>query len=220
MGRLARVVLPGVVHHVTQRGVRSMDIFFEDKDRNVYLSLLGEQGDKAGLDFVGYCLMTNHVHILVVPSDEESLRRGIGEAHRLYTRHINFKTKTRGHLFQGRFFSCPLDTSHFLAAARYVERNPVRAKICKQAEEYKWSSANYHLGLKKSDPLIQRKYKGIGRPKEWAKWLESDPPDINELRHYFRVGRLYGGETFIKQAELVTGRSLFLKKAGRPKNQQ
>ncbi len=219
MGRLARVVLPGVVHHVTQRGVRSMDIFFEDKDCNVYLSFLKEQGDKVGLDFVGYCLMSNHVHLLVVPSDEESLRRGIGEAHRLYTRHINFKTKTRGHLFQGRFFSCPLDTSNLLAAARYVERNPVRAKICKQAEEYKWSSASYHLGLKKSDPLIQRKHKGIGRPKEWRKWLESDPPDINELRHYFRVGRPYGGEAFIKQAELITGRSLFLKKAGRPKNQ-
>jgi putative transposase len=91
--------------------------------------------------------------------------------------------------------------------------------MCNQAEEYRWSSAKYHLGLVTSDPLIQRKYKGIGTPAEWAKWLESDPPDIKKLRHYFRVGRPYGGEAFIKHAELVTGRSLFPKKPGRPKNQ-
>ncbi len=91
--------------------------------------------------------------------------------------------------------------------------------MCNQAEEYRWSSARYHLSLTTSDPLIQQKYKGIGKPAEWAKWLESDPPDIKELRHYFRVGRPYGGEAFIKQAELTTGHSLFFKKAGRPKSQ-
>jgi len=218
MGRLARVVLPGEVHHITQRGVRSMDIFFEDDDRKGYLSLLKEQGERVGLEFICYCLMTNHIHLLVIPSEEDSLRRGIGETHRLFTRHINFKTKTRGHLLQGRFFSCPLDTSHFLAAARYIERNPVRAMKCEKAEEFQWSSARYHLGLSKSDPIIKKKYKGIGKPQEWAKWLESDPPDINELRYYFRVGRPLGGESFIKQAELITGRSLFPKKPGRPKS--
>ena len=99
MSRLARVVFPGVVNHVTQRSVRSMDVFDEDNDRKIYLSLLKTHGYKVGLQYVGYCLMTNHIHLLVIPSDEDSLRRGIGEAHRLYTRHINFKTKTRGHLF-------------------------------------------------------------------------------------------------------------------------
>ncbi len=220
MARLARVVLPGVVHHITQRGVRSMDIFFDDEDRKGYLSFLKGQGDRTGLEFIGYCLMTNHIHLLVIPSDDESLRKGIGETHRLYTRHINFKTRTRGHLFQGRFFSCPLDTSHFLSAARYIERNPVRAKICKQASEFQWSSACYHLGLSKTDPLIKKKYKGIGKPQEWAIWLESDPPDLKELRYYFRVGRPLGGGSFIKQAELTTGRSLFPKKPGRPKSQR
>ena len=217
MGRLARVVLPGVVHHITQRGVRGMNLFDDDQDRIEYLSLLKEQGEKVGLRYVAYCLMSNHIHLLVIPPEKDSLRRGIGEAHRLYTRHINFKTKTRGHLFQGRFFSCPLDTSHFLAAARYVERNPVRAKMCSIASDYQWSSARYHLGLNKLDPLIQKKYKGIGKPQEWSKWLESDPSDIDELRHYFRVGRPYGGEAFLKKAELTTGRSLMPKKPGRPK---
>ncbi len=86
MARLARVVLPGVVHHITQRGVRSMNIFSTDDDRKEYLSLLKEQADKANLQITGYCLMNNHVHLLVIPSSEQSLRRGVGEAHRFYTR--------------------------------------------------------------------------------------------------------------------------------------
>ena len=144
MARIARVVLPGVVHHITQRGVRSMDIFIHDKDRMEYLSLLSRQAERVGLQFVAYCLMSNHIHLLVIPSNENSLRLGIGEAHRLYTRYINFRDKTRGHLFQERFFSCPLDDNHFISAARYVERNPVRAKICKKAESMTTGSPNPH----------------------------------------------------------------------------
>jgi putative transposase len=98
--------------------------------------------------------MTNHVHLLVIPSSEQSLRLGIGEAHRVYTRYINFREQTRGHLFQERFFSCPFGDPHFISAARYVERNPVRAKICKTAENYRWSSAKYHTGISKRDPRI------------------------------------------------------------------
>ena len=132
MARLARVVLPGVVHHVTQRGVRSMDIFYHDKDRKEYLFLLNQQTQKVGLRFVAYCLMTNHVHLLVIPSKEDSLKLGIGEAHRLYTRYINFKESAPGRLFLERIFSCPLDDPHFISAARDVKPNPVCAKICKR----------------------------------------------------------------------------------------
>ena len=94
----------------------------------------------------------------------------------------------------------------------YVERNPVRSGMCKQAEEYSWSSARYHLGKKKSDPLIKKKYKGMARPREWSKWLESDPSNLKEFRYHFRLGRPYGGESFFKQAELRTCRSLFPQK--------
>ncbi|MBT4267727.1 MAG: transposase [Deltaproteobacteria bacterium] len=194
-----------------------MDIFFEEDDRIEYISLLEKQSKRVGLTFVAYCLMTNHIHLLVIPSHEDSLRRGIGDAHRLYTRHINLRTNTRGHLFQGRFYSCPLDGSHFLAAARYVERNPVRAKICERAEMYRWSSASYHLGISKKDPLIKTKYQGIGSPSNWSKWLGSEPAEIETLRHHFRVGRPIGSAAFIKQAELMTGRTFTLQKAGRPK---
>ena len=108
MGRSARVVLPGVPHHVTQRGVRSMENFSSDEDRRAYLSLLNEHGAKAGLEFLSYCLMNNHIHLLVIPQHEKSLREGIGETHKRYSRMVNFREKVRGHLFQERFFSCPL----------------------------------------------------------------------------------------------------------------
>jgi putative transposase len=217
MTRLARVVLPGVVHHIAQRGVRSMDIFYRDKDRKEYLFLMNQQAERCGLHFVGYCLMTNHVHLLVIPEREDSLRLGIGEAHRLYTRYINFIEKTRGYLFQGRFFSCPMDDSYFIAAARYVERNPVRAKICESAGDYQWSSARYHLGKIKKDPIIKSRYEGIGSVSEWGKFLKSEPRLINMMKVNFRTGRPLGTNEFLKEAEALTGRDLIPKKGGRPR---
>lgn len=217
MSRIARVVLPGVVHHVTQRGVRSMDVFYRDKDRQEYLFLLNQQAERCGLRFVAYCLMTNHVHLLVIPEREDSLRLGIGEAHRLYTRYINFREKTRGYLFQGRFFSCPMDNPYFIAAARYVERNPVRAKICKFAGDYIWSSARFHLGQTRKDSLIKTRYEGIGSVSEWTKFLKSEPRLIKKMKTNFRTGRPIGSKEFLKEAEAKTGRELIPKVGGRPK---
>jgi putative transposase len=122
-------------------------VFFSDDDRQEYLRLQKEQGERFGVRFISYCLMTNHVHLVAIPEDETGLARAIGEAHRLYTRRINFREKVRGYLFQGRFFSCPLDASHLMSTIRYVERNPVRAKIVKSAWDYEWSSAAYHVGI-------------------------------------------------------------------------
>ena len=214
MARLARVVLPGVVHHVTQRGVRSMDIFFEKNDQTHYLDLLQEQTEKVGLEIIGYCLMSNHVHFLVIPQHENSLRKAFGEAHRLYTRYVNFREKIRGYLFQGRFFSCPLDNQHLLAAARYVEQNPVRAKICERAEEYPWSSASFHTGKKQKDRLIEQRHPVYGTPKEWKQWLEQPENQIDLLRKSFKIGRPLGSEAFLKQAEETTGRTLVHQKPG------
>jgi putative transposase len=217
MTRLARVVLPGVVHHITQRGVRSMDIFYRDKDRKEYLFLMNRQAERYGLEFVCYCLMTNHVHLLVIPEREDSLRLGIGEAHRLYTRYINFREKTRGYLFQGRFFSCPMDDPYFITAARYVERNPVRAKICESAEDHQWSSARFHLGKINKDPLIKYRYEGIGTISEWTKFLKSEPRLIKMMKVNFRTGRPLGSNEFLQEAEATTGRNLIPKKGGRPR---
>ncbi len=114
-----------------------MDIFLQKDDQEEYLMLLREQGDRFGVKFLSYCLMSNHVHLLAIPEHSDSLARAIGEAHRLYTRMINFREGVRGFLFQGRFSSCPVSTDQYLlAAVRYIERNPVKAKIVSRAWEY------------------------------------------------------------------------------------
>jgi putative transposase len=140
MARIARVVLPGIPHHVVQRGVRSQRLFFSDPDRGEYLRLLAEQGRRYGLLYVAWCLMPNHVHLIVIPETETSLAKGIGEAHKAYTRRINFRQATRGYLFQGRFASCPLDERHLFAAVRYALRNPVRAGLVADPADYPWST--------------------------------------------------------------------------------
>ena len=214
MARIARVVLPGAAHHVTQRGVRSMAIFESDADRREYLRLLADQGQRFGLRFLAYCLMTNHVHLVVVPADEESLPRGIGEAHRLYTRMVNSRQGVRGHLFEGRFHSCPLDDPHMVAAVRYVERNPVRAGLVKRAWEYPWSSARYHVGLCKTDPILSDAEQLAGI-RNWRERLRSDPAETAVLREKTRTGRPCGSAEFLLWAERRTGRRLRLLSPGR-----
>lgn len=117
MPRMPRLVVPGLPHHVTQRGVRSTDIFRDEADRFAYLDCLRLERDRWGVEFLAWCLMTNHVHLVVVPRREDSLARGIGEAHKRYTRGVNLRDGVRGHMFQGRFGSCVLDERH-LATGR------------------------------------------------------------------------------------------------------
>ena len=159
MGRIARVVAEGMPHHVIQRGNRRQKVFFKDEDKQSYLTILKEQSERFGVNYWAYCLMDNHVHLIAVPETRESLARAIGEAHRRYTRMINFREGWRGYLWQGRFSSFLLEERHLYAAIRYVERNPVRVKIVKRAEDYKWSSAYAHVS-KGGDELIDRCYLG------------------------------------------------------------
>jgi len=155
MARLARIVLPGVAHHVTQRGNRRLPVFFGDDDRRLYLSLLRDGCARAGVRCLAWCLMDNHVHLILVPSDADGLRSALGEAHRRYTRHVNFREGWRGFLFQGRFASYPMDDTHVMAAVRYVENNPVAAGMVAGAGGWPWSSARSHLAGRRSaaDPL-------------------------------------------------------------------
>ena len=161
MARIARVVVPGIAHHITQRGVRRMETFFNDEDYESYISLMGEWCRKSGIEVWAYCLMPNHIHLVAVPEREDSLARGIGEAHRRYTRYINFKKGWKGYLWQGRFSSFPMDEKYLLSAVRYVELNPVRAKIVPKSQDYRWSSARAHLegiddDLVKVRPMLDR----------------------------------------------------------------
>jgi putative transposase len=213
MARMARAVIPGVAHHVTQRGVRSIDIFASDNDKDAYINLLKEQGNQYGLRYIGYCLMTNHIHLVVIPKEENSLAQGIGEAHRRYTRMINFREKVRGHLFQYRFFSCALDDNHCVAALRYIERNPVRAGLARRAWEFAYSSAAYHVGKKRKDRLVAD-HELVQRGDCWKELVSMEPDELSYMRGRFKTGRPCGDKRFISRCEKALGRCLRPMKPG------
>lgn len=217
MARLARVVVPDLPHHVTQRGVRSQAVFWSDTDRAVYLDQMRQQSERYGLSILSWCLMTNHVHFVVVPDAINSLARAMGEAHRRYTRLINFREGVRGHLFQERFFSCPLDETHAIAAIRYIERNPVRARLVPQPWEYKWSSARFHVDGRYSDLLVGNRFP-FGDDISWRELLAVEPSQADALATHCRTGRPLGNSSFINHMEAVTGRKLRPEKPG-PKPQ-
>ncbi len=216
MARISRVVVPEYPHHITQRGVRSMAIFQSDEDRQCYLQFLAEAAARFGVEILVWCLMTNHVHFIAVPKREDSLARAFGEAHRQYTRLKNFREGVRGYLFQGRFSSCVLDETHLLAAAAYVELNPVRAGIVKRAWVYPWSSASFHIGQSKTDLLVKdATLKGL--VKDWKVFLMTASEARDEtIRKMTRTGRPVGGAGFVRKIEHITARDLSKGKPGRP----
>jgi putative transposase len=219
MPRIARVVVPGIPHHITQRGVRSMRIFFNQQDRYEYLVLLHDQGAYHGLHFASYVLMDNHVHLVAIPDREDSLRKAVGEAHRRYTLGINQRFEKKGYLFQGRPFSCPMDIDYFCRAVRYIEGNPVRARMVLLPWEYYWSSARYHVGLEATNPLVDfdcHSALGINK-EEWKNFLETDYPGVESLRKRTKTGRPCGSKNFIDQIEKITGRIFHPKRRGRKK---
>jgi len=217
MARISRIVVPGYPHHITQRGVRSMDVFNSDEDRQAYLLFLSEEANRFGLDILAWCLMTNHVHFIAVPHNETSLARGFGEAHRRYTRMKNFAQGVRGYLFQGRFGSSVLEENHLLAAARYVELNPIRAGLVKYAWEYPWSSAGFHTGKTASDPLVTDRTL-IGLITDWKGFLLEGMGDgeTSRLRMAAQTGFPAGDDTFVAKIADLTGRDLSKGKPGRP----
>ena len=222
MPRLARVVIPGCPHHLTQRGNRREDVFFVAADRQRYLDLLAEYAEKHGLAVQAYCLMTNHVHLVAVPRAAAALAGALKPLHTRYTQHVNWTRGVSGRLWQGRFFSCPLDDEHLRAAVRYVERNPVRAGMVDWAEDYRWSSAAAHCGLRADDVLSDPC--GLTSeltPDRWRQWLrepwEAEDEMIARLRQCTHTGRPAGGTDFIARLEALVGRVLRAKRVGRPK---
>jgi len=219
MARISRIVVPDYPHHVTQRGVRSMDVFDSDEDRLAYLGFLSEEANRFGLDILAWCLMTNHVHFVAVPHTEASLARGFGEAHRRYTRMKNFAQGVRGYLFQGRFSSSVLDENHLLAAVRYVELNPVRAGMVTCAWEYPWSSAGFHTETRESDQLVKDRTLS-GLITDWKDFLLGEMTDkIDQLRLATQTGRPAGDDLFIAKIEDIMGRDLSKGMPGRPRKQ-
>lgn len=218
MPRISRAVVEGVPYHVTQRGNRREDVFFNDKCRRKYLEWLQEYSQRYGLKIWAYCLMTNHVHLVAVPKDRDSLEKVLRPLHMRYAQYVNKERGWSGHLWQGRFFSSALDDNYLWAAVRYVELNPVRAHMTKHAEDYKWSSAASHCG-KKKDNVISSDFPPSGIIEDWSEWLrEADKQeDIDILRRNTQKGLPIGNATFILRLETVLERSLTFRPLGRPK---
>ena len=215
MARLARVVVPGVPHHVTQRGNRQLETFFEETDYRAYIDLLAEYCRAAGVAVWAYCLMPNHVHLILVPCDEDGLRRALGEAHRRYTRRVNLREGWRGHLWQERFHSFPMDEAWLLAATRYVELNPVRAGLVKQARAWRWSSARAHL--KGADDALVTVAPLLERADDWRAFLRGGVEEaaLEVIRGRERTGRPLGAPEFVARLEALSNRALAPKKRGR-----
>ncbi|HLF10393.1 MAG TPA: transposase [Gammaproteobacteria bacterium] len=215
---MPRLVVPGYPHHVTQRGNRRQTTFFSPNDYRMYLGLLAEAREAAGIAVWAYCLMPNHVHLVVVPHRHDSLATFFGETHRTYTRRVNFREGWRGHLWQERFHSCVMDERHLLAAVRYTELNPVRAGLCRSAEEWRWSSVHAHLDG--TDDMLVAVRPMLDRIDDWPKYLELDSAqsEHNALRQHGRTGRPLGDDAFIECLEKLTGRRLICGEPGRPKD--
>ena len=213
MARISRVIALGIPHHITQRGNRRQQTFFCDDDYSAYIDLMAEWCRKYHVAIWAWCLMPNHVHQIAVPESEEGLARAIGEAHRRYTRRINFREKWRGHLWQERFASFPMDEGHLVAAVRYVEMNPVAAGLVVSPEDYPWSSARAHLlaqddKLVKVEPLLSI----IGN---WRDFLSlSSTDEMSTFRKHERSGRPLGDEAFVDNIEALLARTLRPQKPG------
>jgi putative transposase len=219
MARLARVVAPGFPHYITQRGNRRQPTFFCDDDYQYYLGLMAEWCGFHSVEVWAYCLMSNHVHLIAVPQSADGLARAIGEVHRRYTRMVNIREGWRGHLWQGRFASFVLDEPYLVTAARYIEKNPVRAGLINVPSRYRWSSAAAHVRGK--DDALVRVAPLLEMAPNWRTFLARvvREEDIKLLRAHERTGRPLGDEEFLAALEEDLGRVLKLRKPG-PKVQR
>jgi len=211
MPKPARVVIPGLPHHITHRGNRRFEIFKQSADCEMYLRLLRKHSERNGVTFEGYSLMPNHVHLVAIPEREDSLSDMIQEAHGTYASLFNAKYSLTGHTWEGRFFSCALDPAYFWNALRYVELNPVRSGLVARAEFYRWSSAAAHCGLRR-DPLISRSMP------DWSRWLaDGNSKKVDDyIRDQTLAGHPCGSTDYFKELESRLGRSILPRPRGRP----
>ena len=200
MPRDARIVVPGLPHHVTHRGNHRDLIFKTPKDRRIYWRLLRKAVEEYAIRVWNYCLMPNHVHVIAVPEYRESLAEAFGDAHGTYTELFNAKYGVVGHLWQGRFKSYVMDESHLWNAARYVERNPVRAGLVRRAEDYSFSSAPSHCGLRR-DPLLSPDLPLLPKIENWAEWLHGEESDetLKAIRRHAARGLPCGSPEFLRK---------------------
>jgi putative transposase len=221
MARLARIVVPGCPHHVTQRGNRREPIFFEAGDQEIYRDLLAEHCSKSLVEIWAYCFMPNHVHLILTPGDAIGLARALGDTHRRYTTFVNARSRWSGHLFQNRFASVAMDEAHLIAAVRYVSLNPVRARLVARAEEWPWSSVRAHLAAR-DDELVSVA-PDLSRVADFASLIAPDAADeraFADIRAAEGTGRPLGNAQFIEGLERILGRPIARRAPGRKRKSE
>ena len=208
MARLARFVLPGVPHHVTQRGNGRQQTFFFDEDYAAYRDLLAEHCVAHGVSVWSWVLMPNHVHLILVPEHEDALRAALSKVHRAYAGRIHAREKRTGHFWQGRFGCVAMDETHLMAALRYVALNPVRARLVRRAQDWRWSSARALLDPVRGDGITDVA-PVLDRVPDFAGMLAAgEDEDMSvALRRSESTGRPLGSSAFLDRAEEVLGRN-------------
>ena len=224
MARIARVVAEGIPHHVTQRGNARQVIFDDPKDRHVYLKLLRGYAEEHRLRISAWCLMDNHIHLLATPETPRALARTLGCTHSDYARYRNVQLASCGHIFQSRYYSCPVERAAIWRVMAYIELNPVRAGLVESAEYYRWSSARAHITGRDQTAFVDMHYwRECYTGRRWREALRSglDDEAIQErLRQATRTGRPFGSVEFLEHVESATRRELRARRAGRPKKAQ
>ncbi len=221
MARFARVVAIDVAHHVTQRGNARQVILATDADRLTYLGLLQQYAQLHSLSLLGYCLMTNHVHLIAIPHTAHGLAHALKQAHGRYASYWNARHSSSGHVWQGRFYSCPLDDSHLWTALRYVELNPVRTGLVEIAEQWTWSSAAAHSGSSIGPSWLEMApWESRWTSSEWRTFLAATESagEVDKLRRSTHTGRPLGSAEFVAGLERSMLRPLTPQRAGRRKN--
>jgi putative transposase len=214
MARLARLIVRGLPYHVTQRGNGGQRVFFSDEDYARYRDLLAAATREAGVAVWAWCLMPNHVHLILCPDDEDGLRRALARAHRAYAGLVHARLRRTGHFWQGRYGAVAMDEDHLAAAYRYVALNPVRARLVGRAEDWPWSSARALLGLGE-DPLtdLAPARQRFARFADLVEGAE-DGEATARLRKGETVGRPVGAPAFLAGLEARSGRRLAPMKRG------
>ncbi len=219
MTRLARLVIPGLVHHVTQRGNNRQAVFYSDNERLVYLRLVKEYFPPHGLTLVGYDLMTNHSHLAVIPDSEDSLALGVGRMHNDYSRWHNVQHGGHGHLWQSRFYSCPVEEDRVWGVLSHIELNPVRAQMVANAWDWEWSSARAHVtGVDPSGLLDMDLWRKHFDGAAWRDYLEKMAAEkslADRIRKATARGRYFGSDATARLLEVQLGREVLPKKRGR-----
>jgi putative transposase len=202
-------VIPGIPHHVTQRGNYRQQTFFQDADYRLYIRLLRDYSHQLGVTVQAYCLMPNHVHLILTPDREEALSQLLQRLHSDYARALHIHHERAGHLWQGRYFSTPMDEAHFWQAMVYVEQNPQRARLVERCWDWQWSSAATRLRGVDDGFLDLATWRGRYTSQVWKNFLElglRDAELFERIREATGKGWPLGSTSFLERLARDLGR--------------